>query len=78
MFANNILLFLVAGFTKTTEQTFKQIQLNNQKTELAFRLDKWTKKAEQYISSSKFPGKWVLARNERRITLAGQASYPDP
>ena len=78
MFANNILLFLVAGFTKTTEQTFKQIQLNNQKTELVFRLDKWTKKAEQYISSSKFPGKWVPARNERRITLAGQASYPDP
>ena len=57
MFANNILLFLVAGFTKTTEQTFKQIQLNNQKTELVFRLDKWTKKAEQYISSRKLPGK---------------------
>ena len=57
MFANNILLFLVAGFTKTTEQTFKQIQLNNQKTELVFRLDKWTKKAEQYISSSKLSGK---------------------
>ncbi len=74
MFANKILLILVAGFTKTTEQTFKQIQLNNQKTELVFRLDKWTKKAEQYISSSKFPGKWVPAGNERRITLAGQAS----
>ena len=57
MFANKILLFLVAGFTKTTEQTFKQIQLNNQKTELAFRLDKWTKKAEQYIGSRKLPGK---------------------
>ena len=78
MFANNILLFIVAGFTKTTEQTFKQIQLNNQKTELVFRLDKWTKKAEQYISSRKLPGKWVLAGNERRITLAGQASYPEP
>ena len=78
MFANKILLILVAGFTKTTEQRFKQIQLNYQKTELAFRLDKWVKKAEQYISSSKFLGKWVLARNERRITLAGQASYPDP
>ena len=78
MFANDILLILVADFNKTTEQTFKQIQLNNQKTELAFRLDKWTKKAEQYISSSKFPGKWVLDGNERRITLAGQASYPDP
>ena len=57
MFANNILLFLVAGFTKTTEQTFKQIQLNNQKNELVFRLDKWNKKAEQYISSSKYQGK---------------------
>ena len=74
MFANKILLILVAGFTKTTEQTFKQIQLNNQKTELVFRLDKWTKKAEQYISSRKLPEKWVLAGNERRITLAGQAS----
>ena len=74
MFANKILLILVAGFTKTTEQTFKQIQLNNQKTELAFRLDKWTKKAEQYISSRKLPGKWVLTGNEGRITLAGQAS----
>ena len=74
MFANKILLILVAGFTKTTEQTFKQIQLNNQKTELDFRLDKWTKKAVQYISSRKLPGKWVLAGNERRITLAGQAS----
>ena len=31
MFANKILLILVAGFTKTTEQTFKQILLNNQK-----------------------------------------------
>ena len=78
MFANNILLFLVAGFTKTTEQTFKQIQLNNQKTELVFHLDKWTKKAEQYISSRKLLGKWVLAGNERRITLAGQASYTNP
>ena len=78
MFANNILLLLVAGFTRTTEQTFKQIQLNNQKTELVFLLDKWTKKAEQYISSSKFPGKWALVGNERRITLAGQASYPEP
>ena len=74
MFANNILLFLVAGFTKTTEQTFKQIQLNNQKTELAFRLDKWTKKAEQYINRRKLPVKLVLTGNERRITLAGQAS----
>ena len=36
MFANEILLILVAGFTKTAEQTFKQIKLNNQKTELAF------------------------------------------
>jgi len=30
-FLNKILLILVAGFTKTTEQTFKQIQLNNKK-----------------------------------------------
>jgi len=31
VFLNKILLILVAGFTKTTEQTFKQIQLNNKK-----------------------------------------------
>ena len=78
MFANKILLILVAGFIKTTEQTFKQIRLNNQKTELVFRLDKWTKKAEQYISSRKLLGKWVMAVNERRITLASLASNPEP
>ena len=57
MLINKILLILVAGFTKTTEHTLKKIKLNNQKTELAFRLDKWTKKAEQYISSRKLPVK---------------------
>ena len=78
MFANNNLLFLVAVFTKTTEQTLKKIQINNQKTELAFCLVKWTKKAEQYISCKKLTRKWVLAEKERRITMAGQANYPEP
>ena len=68
----------MAVFTKTTEQTLKKIQLNNQKTKLAFRLDKWTKKTEQYISYKKLTRKWVLAGKERRITLAGQANYPEP
>ena len=54
MFANKILLILVAGFTKTTEQTFKQIQLNNQKTELAFRLDKWTKKPSSTLAAGSY------------------------
>ena len=51
MFANKILLILVAGFIKTTEQTFKQIRLNNQKTELVFRLDKWTQKLSSRLAA---------------------------
>jgi len=39
MFANAMLLILVAGFAKITEQTFEQIQLKN---ELASHLDEWT------------------------------------
>ena len=64
-------------FTKTTEQTLNKIQLNDQKTELAFRLDKWTKKTEQYIICKKLTRKWVVVGKERKITLAGQANYPE-
>jgi len=35
MFANAMLLILVAGFAKITEQTFEQIQLKTLKNELA-------------------------------------------
>ena len=42
MFANKLLPIIVAGFAKIIERVFKQIQLNNRKTELALRLDKWT------------------------------------
>jgi prepilin-type N-terminal cleavage/methylation domain-containing protein len=39
MFANAMLLILVAGFAKITEQTFEQIQLKTLKNELASHLD---------------------------------------
>jgi len=42
MFANAMLLILVAGFTKIIEQTFEQIQLKTLKNELASHLDEWT------------------------------------
>ena len=51
MLTNKILLILVAVFTKTTEQTLKKIQLNNQKTELAFCLEKWTKKLSNTLAA---------------------------
>ena len=42
MFANAVLLILVAGFAKITEQTLEQIQLKTLKNELASHLDEWT------------------------------------
>ena len=42
MLANTMLLILVAGFAKITEQTFEQIQLKTLKNELASYLDEWT------------------------------------
>ena len=42
MFANAMLLILVAGFATITEQTFEQIQLKTLKNELASHLDEWT------------------------------------
>ena len=42
MFANAMLLILVSGFTKITEQTFEQIKLKTLKNELASHLDEWT------------------------------------
>ena len=41
MLANTMLLILVAGFAKKTEQTFEQIQLKTLKNELASNLGKW-------------------------------------
>ena len=41
MLANTMLLILVAGFAKKTEQTFEQIQLKTLKNELASHLGKW-------------------------------------
>ena len=42
MFANAMLLILVAGFATITEQTFEQIQLKTLKNELASHFDEWT------------------------------------
>ena len=42
MFGNAMLLILVAGFVKITEQTLEQIQLKTLKNELASHLDEWT------------------------------------
>ena len=39
MFTNAMLLILVAGFAKITEQIFEQIQLKTLKNELASHLD---------------------------------------
>ena len=39
MFANVMLLILVAGFAKITEQTFEQINFKTLKNELASHLD---------------------------------------
>ena len=41
MLANTMLLILVAGFAKITEQTFEQVQLKTLKNELASHLCKW-------------------------------------
>ena len=42
MLANTILVILVAGFSDVTEKTLEQIQLRQQKAELASQLDNWT------------------------------------
>ena len=42
MFANVMLLILVAGFAKITEQTFEQIQLKTLNNELASHFNEWT------------------------------------
>ena len=42
MFANAMLLILVAGFAKIKEQTLEQIQLKTLKNELSSHLDEWT------------------------------------
>ena len=64
MFANAMLLILVAGFAKKTEQTFEQIQLKTLKNELASHLDEWT------LTKMKNP---LNARNyQENISLSGK------
>ena len=63
MFANAMLLILVAGFAKTTEQTFEQIQLKTLKNELASHLDEWTlAKLNNTSNAGNLPGKYFFVR----------------
>jgi len=56
MFANAMLLNLVAGFAKITEQTFEQIQLKTFKNELALYLDEWTlAKLNNALNAGNYP-----------------------
>lgn len=71
MFANAMLLILVAGFAKITEQTFEQIQLKTLKNELASHLDKWTL---ANLNNTLNAGNY----QENISLLAGQTSEPKP
>ena len=79
MFANAMLLILVAGFAKITEQTFEQIQLKTLKNELASHLDEWTlSKLNNTLNAVNYQENIFLFRKERRTALAGQTSEPNP
>ena len=90
MFANAMLLILVAGFAKITEQTFEQIQLKTLKNELASHLDKWilaklnnTLNAVNYQENNSLSGKnaeqyWLVKQvNPNLITLLFQVKTSD-
>jgi len=63
MFGNAMLLILVAGFTKITEQIFFQVQLKKVKSELASCLDDMdTGKTVQCKKRRKFSGKYIFVR----------------
>ena len=90
MFANTMLLILVAGFAKITEQTFEQIQLKTLKNELASHLDEWTLaklnntlNAVNYQENISLSGKnaelyWLVKQvNPNLITLLFQVKTSD-
>ena len=63
MFANAMLLILVAGFATITEQTFEQIQLKTLKNELASHLDEWTlAKLNNTLYAGNLSGKYFFDR----------------
>lgn len=63
MFGNAMLLILVAGFTKITDQIFFQVQLKKVKSELASCLDDMdTGKTVQCKKRRKFSGKYIFVR----------------
>jgi prepilin-type N-terminal cleavage/methylation domain-containing protein len=75
MFANAMLLILVAGFAKITELTFEQIQLKTLKNELASHLDEWTlAKLNNTLNAGNYQENFFFVRLERRTALAGQTS----
>ena len=90
MFANAMLLILVAGFAKITEQTFEQIQLKTLKNELASHLGKWilaklknTLNAVNYQENISLSGKnaelyWLVKQvNQNLFTLLFQVKSSD-
>ena len=90
MLANAMLLILVAGFAKITEQTFEQIQLRTLKNELASHLDEWTlaklnnsSNARNYQGNISLSGKnaelhWQVKQvNPNLITLLFQVKTSD-
>ena len=90
MFANAMLLILVAGFAKITEQTFEQIQLKTLKNELASHLGKWilaklnnTLNAVNYKENISLSGKnaelyWLVKQvNQNLFTLLFQVKSSD-
>ena len=60
MFANAMLLILVAGFANIIENTFEQIQLKTLKNELASHLDEWTLAKLNNTKYRESPGKYFF------------------
>ena len=88
--ANTMLLILVAGFAKITEQTFEQVQLKTLKNELASHLGKWilaklnnTLNSVNYQENISLSGKnaelhWLVKQvNPNLITLLFQVKTSD-
>jgi hypothetical protein len=64
MLANTILVILVAGFANVTMKTLEQMQLRQQKAELASQLDNWT--------LSKLNATLIPSTYQENVTLSAQ------
>ena len=68
MLANTMLLILVAGFAKITEQTFEQIQLKTLKNELASHLGERTlAKLNNTLNTGNYQEKISLSGNNAEL-----------